>query len=893
MIRSPFAIQVFDIAQQLNSSLENGLTIEKAENYLRLYGENQVPEHRPKKRVKILLEQFVDPIIWILLIAAFLAFIFLNWLEGIAILVAVLISACIGFFMELQATRSLEALRKMGQATTKVVRSGKIIIVKASELVPGDVMLLESGDLIAADARLFEIDNLSVKESALTGESLPVFKKKGILSIATPITHQVNMVFKGTEVITGFAKAIVIATGKQSQLGNIQQMGIDALKQTTPLEKKLNNLSKWLVWFTLFLALLIVITGYLRGKNLIFMIETGVALAVAAIPEGLLIVSTIALAQGMLRLSKRQVIIKKLEAVETLGATNIICTDKTGTLTEDKMVVHSVVSADNFNLNKPPENRIVFEKYRKTKVYEMLLLASVLCNDAKLDFHEIHGDAMEVALLNYAKLEGYQIASVRKLYPELLELPFDANRKLMATAHFNEQNFIVFSKGAFESLINHCETILEEGNIKIFNNTQIWRNKVDELASQGLRTLAFAYKEVKEAPTLDTILNGLTFLGIIGFIDPARKDVSATINVYKNAGIKVVMMTGDHPSTSKKIAEEIGLLQPKAPNDAVIHGKTLDGIENFGKNEIEKLLRATIFARVTPEQKLKLVSFYQKNNYVVGMIGDGINDVPALRKADIGIAMGIRGTGAAREASDIILKNDTFTAIEMAIHQGRVVFQNIRQFVVFLISCNFAEILSVGVAALLNLPSPLLPLQILFLNLVTDTFPALALGLGKGPKNIMNEPARNPKEPIMTKKDWFYTIVFGSCITGAVIGMVLYSDRVLGLPSKTINNMAFFTLVFAQLLNVFNMPKQKLLFSKNEVTTNLWVWGALIISLVFTFSAYCIKPIAKALSLEHLKLNTIALTFLFALGAIFIAQLIKYASLFMVKRKSSTKPKSK
>ncbi|WP_047414651.1 cation-transporting P-type ATPase [Cellulophaga sp. Hel_I_12] len=887
MIKNAFSIQIFAVVEQLKSSLENGLTIENAEKYLHVYGENQVPEHRPKKRAKILLDQFIDPIIWILIIAAFLSFIFLNWLEGIAILVAVLISIAIGFFMEFQAIRSLETLRKMGQATAKVKRSGKIIIVKASELVVGDLMLLESGDIISADARLFEVDNLSVKESALTGESLPIFKKTGVLPDNTPITHQSNMVFKGTMIITGFAKAIVTATGKYSQLGNIQQMGIDALQQITPLEKKLNNLSKRLVWFTLVMVLLIVITGYLQGKNLLFMIETGVALAVAAIPEGLLIVSTIALSQGMLRLSKRQVIIKKLEAVETLGATNIICTDKTGTLTEDLMEVHSVISADNFDLNKTFQNDLQFEKSKYTKTFEMLLLAGVLCNNVKYDFQEIHGDAIEVALLKYAKQIGYQIESFRKLYPEMLELPFDANRKLMATAHYKDKSFAVFSKGAFESLINHCDTILEEGKIKVFDDTQIWENKVEELASQGMRTLAFAYKEVVDAPTIDNILYGLTFLGIIGFIDPARKDVKATINVYKNAGIKVVMMTGDHPATSKKIAEEIGLLQPTSLNDAVIHGKALHGIENFGLNDNDKLLKASVFARVTPEQKLALVSFYQKNNYIVGMIGDGINDVPALRKADIGIAMGIRGTGAAREAADVILKNDTFTAIELAIHQGRVVFQNIRQFVVFLISCNFAEILSVGMAALLNLPSPLLPLQILFLNLVTDTFPALALGLGKGSKNIMKEPARNPKEAIMTKDDWFFTVLYGICITSAVLGMVIYSDMVLGLPSKKINNMAFFTLVFAQLLNVFNIPKQKLLFSKNEVTTNLWIWGALIVSLVFTFSAYFIIPIAKALGLEPLKFSEIVLTLLFALGAIFAAQIIKYISLCIGKSKTS------
>tara|TARA_R110002050_G_scaffold286468_3_gene436980 strand:- start:62396 stop:65062 length:2667 start_codon:yes stop_codon:yes gene_type:complete len=888
MIQNPFSIQPLVVATQFNSSLENGLTKANAQKHLKDFGENQIPEQRPKKRIRILWDQFADPIIWILIIAAFLAFIFLNWLESMAILVAIFISVTIGFFMELQAIRSLEALRKMGQAMTTVIRSGEIIKVKASELVPGDIILLESGDIISADARLFEVDNLTVKESALTGESNPILKRNGILSVDTPITHQYNMVFKGTMVVTGFSKAIVTTTGKHTQLGHIQQMGIDAREQITPLERKLKQLSKWLVWLTLVLAVLIVITGYLRGKDLLLMIETGVALAVAAIPEGLPIVATIALAQGMLRLSKKQVIIKKLEAVETLGATNIICTDKTGTLTEDKMTVHTVISEDGFTLNVTNQKNIEFESLIKTKALDMMLLAGILCNNVKSNPQKNQGDSMEVALLDFASRMGYQTAAIRKLYPELLELPFNANRKLMATAHSYKQRYYVFSKGAFENLINHCETIYEKGEIKELHNSKIWDDKVQELASQGLRTLAFACKTTDKEPTIDNIMQGLTFLGIMGFIDPARKDVKATIDVYKKAGIKVVMMTGDHPATSRKIAEEIGLLLPKAPKNAVLQGKMLSEIENFDQNTTEKLLRASVFARVTPEQKLNLICFYQNNNNVVGMIGDGINDVPALRKADIGIAMGIRGTGAAREAADVILKNDTFAAIELAIHQGRVVFQNIRQFVVYLLSCNLAEILSVGIAALLNLPSPLLPLQILFLNLVTDTFPALALGLGKGPKGIMKQPARNPKEPIMTREDWYITILNGTCITTGVLGMVLYADLVLRLTSITINNMAFFTLVFAQLLNVFNMPKQNFFFSKNEVTTNFWVWGALVLSIALTFTAYLITPFAKALSLEPLNFKQIGLTFLFAFSSLAVAQLIKKLRMYLVKSQAVT-----
>jgi Ca2+-transporting ATPase len=885
MIQDPFSIQASRIAKQLGSSLTSGLTMARAGEHLQTYGENQVPEHEPKKRIRVLLDQFADPIIYILIVAAFIAFLFRDWLEGLAILFVILISVAIGFFMELRAIRSLEALRRMGQATTSVIRSGKTIRIKASELVPGDIMLLENGDVISADARLVDVDNLTVKESALTGESVPIPKKIEVLPPNTPLTRQFNMVFKGTTVITGFGKAIVTATGKHTQLGNIQQMGIDAQKEATPLEKRLKELGKWLIWLTLLLTVLIVISGYLRGKDLLMMIQTGLALAVATIPEGLPIVATIALAQGMLRLSKKQVIIKKLEAVETLGATTIICTDKTGTLTEDKMKVHTLVFEDGLVSNIPNKNTGEMGGLKKNQSFHTMLLASILCNNVKSTTPKVHGDSLEIALMDFAISMGYAPQSIRTEYPEILELPFDANRKLMATVHRSRQGFHVFVKGAFESVVVHCETILKDSKTIFFNSSEKWHDQVHKLASQGLRTLAFAHKMTEKEPTADNLLQNLTFIGIIGCMDPARNDVKAIINIYKKAGIKVVMVTGDHPGTSQKIAEEIGLLVPGAVKNKVLRGENVKKIGEIDEQLTKILLKATVFARTTPEQKLNLIHFYQKNNHVVGMIGDGINDVPALRKADIGIAMGIRGTGAAREAADVILKNDKFTAIGSAIHQGRVVFQNIRQFVVYLLSCNLAEILSVGIAALLNLPSPLLPLQILFLNLVTDTFPALALGLGKGQKDIMQQPPRNPKEPIMTRMDWQATTLYGIVITLAVLGVVVYADVVLKLGSVTINNMAYYTLVWAQLLNVFNMPGTTEPFIKNQVVTNPWVWGALVLSLAITFGAYLIPPVAKALSLTPISLEQLVLTALFALGSLLLTQLIKRSGMFSKKKK--------
>ncbi len=875
MVQAPCSFTVQEIADKLNSNLSNGLDRETVLKHRQTFGPNQILQDGPKKRWKILADQFIDPIIYILTAAAILAFLFSDLLEGFAIVIVIFISVAIGFFMELQAVRSLEALRKLGQVMTSVIRSGKKLRIKAASLVPGDIVLLETGDVVSADARLIEIDSLSVKESSLTGESIPVSKDTAILSEKTPITDQKNMVFRGTTIVIGSGSAIVTATGQNTELGKIQQMGVMAEKEATPLEKKLKQLGKWLIWLTLIFVVLIVIAGIIRGRDIILMIETGVALAVAAIPEGLPIVATIALAQGMLQLAKKQVVIKKLEAVQSLGATNIICTDKTGTLTEDKIKVHTVVLANTTLTNVTQNKAEDFNFIKKNKAFNKLMFASILCNNVIHSGYRLQSDSIEIGLLDFADQAGYDIKNIQIDNPEKLELPFDANRKLMATVNLGKDSYHIYAKGAFENLVQSCTHILEEGQVKSFEIKKEWYRKVDDLASQGFRTLAFAYSKVEKIPEKEALTNGLTFLGVIGFMDPPRKDVSAIIEIYKKAGINVIMVTGDHPKTAQKVAEEVGLLEPQARGDKVLEGKDFQNLKLTEEIGGSPMLDAAVFARVTPRQKLDLITMYQKNGNIVGMIGDGINDVPALKKADVGIAMGIRGTEAAREVADVILMNDKFTAIEMAIRQGRVVLQNIRQFAIYLLSCNLAEILSVGVAALLNLPSPLLPLQILFLNLVTDVFPALALGLGKGEEDIMEQPPRDPKEPILTREDWYATMVYGLSISASVIGIVVYASFVLKLNWDIINNMAFYTLVFAQLFNVFNMPKRKASFFKNEVTKNGWVWGAIALSALITMGAYLSPPIAEALSLLPISPEQFGITVLFAFGSIVLAQLVK------------------
>jgi len=688
------------------------------------------------------------------------------------------------------------------------------------------------------------------------------------------------MVFKGTMVSGGTGKAIVTSTGMQTQLGNIQKLALESKQEQTPLEKKLSQLSKRLIILTFIFTILIIITGYIKGQDLLLMVQTGIALAVATIPEGLPIVATIALARGMVRLSKKQVIIKNLEAVEALGATNIICTDKTGTLTEDRLEVHSIQIDTARVWEVHGKNKNELGELAHNKSFQEMMIGSVLCNDVPIQNLYGSEDTVDAALLNFASKQGYDTKEIRSSYPELDQIPFTTDRKMMATLHQGQQGFYTYAKGAFESIIALCETGIVDGKKEVLKNKEIWEKLVGDMASIGLRTIAFAYKDCENRPKEERILDRLTFLGILGFIDPARSDVKDTVTIYKRAGIRVVMITGDHLGTAKKIAQDIGIINENDTQEKAIMASQFGMLGNLDPKQISIMLDANVFARVVPEQKLNLIKFYQEHGYIVGMIGDGINDVPALKKADIGIAMGIRGTEAAREVADMILKNDKFTAIEVAIRQGRVIYQNIRQFVVYLISSNLAEVLSVGLAALLILPSPLLPLQILFLNLITDIFPALALGLGKGVKGIMLMPPRKSNEPLMTPLHWHATLLYGIAISVGVLGITWYGHSILKLTSQVINNMAFYTLILSQLLNIFNIPKVECSFLKNEVTINLWVWGAIALSLLLTYFAAVIAPIAKALSLVELSLLQYQLVAVFALGSLFLAQLMKYSYLF-------------
>lgn len=866
------AISPNEVISRLESNEKCGLTDEEARNRILIYGKNLISRKKNRHPFVIFLDQFKDPIIYLLGGAMLLAFSFGEWLEGVAVLVVIFITTFIGFLMEYQALRSVETLQKMAQTRANVLRSKDLKTIQASYLVPGDVVHLAAGDVVPADCRILVSTNLAVKEAILTGESDQVEKISDKLPENTLLADQKNMVFNGTIVSRGRGVVIVVVTGDQTCIGQISNLTQEAEKERAPLENKLAKLSHNLILLTLFLSILIAFAGYLQGKDLILMIKTAIALAVAAIPEGLPIVATIALARGMVRLSRKQVIIKKLEAVQTLGETGLICTDKTGTLTENKMVVQKIIGEDQVWDSKKISGIL---SLKDECILNRALQISILCNDSEFKESSQKADAIENALLEFSENLGYNWQQERMEHKRVGEIPFDADIKRMATLHEDSRGYLIAAKGALESLLTSCNKVLTKNGISTLENKDKWYSIADRTASEGLRVLALAFKEANSIPIPENYFNDLIFIGLVGFLDPPRKDVKEAIQIYRQAGIKVVMITGDHPETAKKIGEEIGLFESEKAASTVILGKEITDFSKIRPEDQQKILDARVFARMVPKQKLDLVEFYQKHGNIVGMLGDGVNDAPALKKADIGIAMGIRGSEAAKEVADVILMDDKFTSTELAIRQGRNIFENIRKFVVFLLSCNLAEITAVAIASIAHLPLPLLPLQILFLNLVTDIFPALALGMGKGDKSVMNLPPRDPEEPIMTRELWRSTIIYSLSVTTGVLGITLYSYYVGTYSEDEVNNMAFYTLVLGQLLNIFNLPKRNESFFSNEVTKNGWVWGAIFLSILIVIGAYVIPILRKVLHLVPLVPEQFLFIGLFSVSTLLISQIVK------------------
>lgn len=838
---------------------EKGLDERQVAERLKLHGPNIIESGPRRSTLKIFVDQFRSLLVALLAVASILSFVFGNFIEGAAILVVIALNALIGFAMELRAVTSMEALKKLSKSFATVKRGGETKRVPAEELVPGDLVLVEGGDLVPADLRLLEASKLRANESTFTGESAPVSKSAQALEGEIELADRRNLLFKGTALSRGSAAGVVTATGMDTELGRISRLVSQAEAEVTPLEERLSALGQRLAWLVIGLAFVIAALGALRGRDLLLMVQTAIALAVAAVPEGLPIVATVALARGMWRMARRNAVIKNLSAVETLGSTSVILCDKTGTLTENRMTVAvAVCGGKKFKLAasgfEGGQGELDFNPQQK-KLLTRLLRVGVLCNNASdsgLDGGaEVIGDPMEAALLAAGRKAGLERNRLIEQFPELREEAFDPAVKMMATYHRRGTAVLVAVKGAPEAVIAASSVVAEDdGEVSLGDEgRRRLALQAKELAGSGLRVLALAEREVAEAS--EAPYRDLTFLGMVGLLDPPKQRVREALRECREAGITVIMVTGDHADTAKHIADELELGGcEEDPQPRVLQGAEIKPVARCSANERERCLNAKVVARASPEEKLELLRLHQKSGAIVAMTGDGVNDAPALKKADIGVAMGKRGTDVAREAADMVLSDDNFSTIAAAVAEGRAIYNNIRMFVVYLLSCNVSEILVVGAAAIANLPLPLLPLQILFLNLVTDVFPALALGFSEGEAEIMKRMPRDRQEQLMTRRSWLLVFSYGGLITAAVFAAFLWALFYLELPSKTTVTISFLTLALAQLWHVFNMAHRESPLFINEVTRNGWVWGALLLCLGLLAAALYVPAFAAVLHLE-------------------------------------------
>ncbi|MDP5054274.1 MAG: cation-transporting P-type ATPase, partial [Congregibacter sp.] len=799
--QSSWAHSASDIASAAKVDPAQGLTEAEVLRRRRLCGSNQLHDTKRMSGLAILLAQFRSIVVLLLFAAAGLAVAMDEGAQAMAIAAVIVINTLIGFVTEWRAARSMDALRRYARMEANVLRDGRPTRTPAADLVPGDVVLLEAGDAVPADLRLVEAAKLQANESPLTGESLPIPKYVDEVPLTATLLERTNTVYRGTAITRGSGSGIVVAIGMETEFGRIFAQVSTAKPQQTPLEHRLDALGKRLAWAALVMAILLAIVGVLAGRELALAIEVAIAMCVAAIPEGLPIVATIALARGIWRMARRNALITRLSAVETLGATSVILTDKTGTLTENRMTVTRVLLADGDINLKDDVNSI------NGAVVQRLLGRAALCCNASLgdsvdDTAHATGDPTELALLVAAAQAGLDRSTLLEQTPELREEPFDSESKRMATIHHDADGFFAAVKGAPESVLPLCISELAEAGDRPLDTAghKQWLARAEALAAQGLRTLAIAERQLGSAD--EAPYGSLQLLGIVAMEDPPRKGVREAIDRCHKAGLDVVMVTGDHAATARYIALETGILNGDGAGQVIV-GSELQHL--LDSKSTDRLLKARVFARVTPDQKLRLIDLHQKAGRVVAMTGDGVNDAPALKKADIGIAMGIRGTAVAREAAAMVLQDDEFSTIGAAIEQGRAIFGNIRKFALYLLSCNISEVLVVVIATVAGAPLPLLPLQILFLNLVTDVFPALALGVGAGPPGSMSKPPRAAAEGILMREHWLLIGLYGGSISVSVLGAMAVAVLALGLTAVEAVTVSFLTLALAQMWHVFNM----------------------------------------------------------------------------------------
>lgn len=826
------------VLSDLDTDQNRGLSSTQAQHRLNEYGPNRLEGAKKESLLSRLLSQFKDPMILVLLAAAALSLLSTggeDWVEAAIILVIVLVNACISISQENSAEKALEALQKMSAPLAKVIRDGQMVRLGTELLVPGDIILLEAGDLVPADARVLECANLKTDESAMTGESVPVSKRAmAFLPEDTALGDRENMVISSTVVTNGRAVCVVTATGMDTEVGRIARMLTDAEDVTTPLQRKMGEISKTLSFLCLSVCAVMFGVGLIYGRELLGMFMTAVSLAVAAIPEGLPAIVTIVLALGVQRMAGRNAIVKKLPAVETLGCAGVICSDKTGTLTQNRMTVVDVWSWE--------------DRHRQET-----LAIGALCNDTVLTYHEdgsprTTGDPTETAFVDAAFRDGMDKNALEQRMPRIAELSFDSERKLMSTVHPLNGKFRVMVKGAPDILLARCSYILSSSSPAPLTPTITKR--VDEantaMAEKALRVLGCAYKDLDALPpgelTSDLLERGLTFVGLVGMIDPPRTEVRQAVVQCYRAGIRPVMITGDHKLTAVAIARDLDIFRP---GDLAITGEDLDFMsQELLEQDVE---RFSVYARVSPEHKMRIVQAWQKRGMVVAMTGDGVNDAPALKAADIGCAMGITGTDVAKGAADMILTDDNFATIVHAVEQGRGIYSNIKKAIHYLLSCNIGEILTLFLATLFNFQQdPLVPVQLLWLNLVTDSLPALALGMEPVESSVMTEKPRSAREPLFSRAFSLRLAWQGAMVGLLTLAAYWLGEYVLSDPAQadaTANTMAFATLTFSQLFHAFDVRSESQSLFRLGISSNPAMNKAFLVGMALQLSVLLIPPL--------------------------------------------------
>ena len=819
---------ITEVFTSLGSSAQ-GLSASIAAEKLLQVGPNQLQEGKKKTIAGIFLGQFKDVMILILLAAAIVSGIIGDLTDTIVILIIVLLNAVVGFIQEYRAEKAMHALKQMAITQAKVLRDGKVAFLSAVELVPGDVVMLEAGNAVPADIRIIESINLKIEEAALTGESHAVDKISEALEADNlPIGDRKNMAFKGTFATYGRGSGMVVATGMQTELGLIAKM-LQGDEVLTPLQQRMASFGKKLSILVLFLCILFFVAGWLRGEDIFKMVMTSISLAVAAIPEALPAVITISLALAAKRMIRHNSLIRKLPAVETLGSVTYICTDKTGTLTKNKMYVEQVF------VNGQLYERNDLSAINQQEDVSLLLHAFALNNDAT-DGETIKGDPTEIALLEIAKEQNVEAGA----WPRLAEIAFDSERKLMTTFHSHQNKIISFTKGAPDILLHHCVNV----------DIPVLLQQVDTMASKGQRVLGFAYRyweALPDAINSETHENSLQFLGLTGMIDPPREEVPDAVAQCKTAGIVPVMITGDHPLTAKTIAQRIGILSSE--KDLVITGQELAALDN--DDFLAKAEKIKVYARVSPEQKLQIVKTLQQKGHYVAMTGDGVNDAPSLKMANIGIAMGITGTDVSKEAAHMILLDDNFSTIIKAVREGRRIYDNILKFIKYLMTTNSGELWTLLLGPIIGLPIALLPIHILWINLVSDGLPAISLSFEKAEKNIMNRPPRPPQESVFAGGRGLHMIWVGILMAGIALGAQGYAIRN-GLHWQTI---VFNVLCLSQLAHVLAIRSENQSLFSIGIFSNKPLIGSVILSLLLQFCVTYIPFMQPIFKTEALTLN--------------------------------------